>query len=67
MGDIPSGSELLCYLFPAFRVSGAVQIFILEFREDGLAYLGDELIDSGSVNQPAMKGGVGLGIFKFKF
>ena len=51
MEDMPSGSELL-NLFPVCRVSGAAQIFFLEFGKDVLADLGDKFTDL--FRQPAI-------------
>ena len=61
IGNIPSGSELQLHLLTHFRISRAVQIFVLELSKDGLADLGDEFTDGGLANQPVLlQGGVGL-------
>ena len=60
VGDIPPGHELL-HPFPLIKATRAVQIFVLKFRRDGLADLGDEFADGGVANQPAiLQGGVDL-------
>ena len=56
-----SGSELLLYSFPLIRAIRAVQIFVLEFRKDGSADLGDKFADGGTANQSGtLQGGIGL-------
>ena len=61
MGEIPSGSEFLIHPFPFIRAVRAVQIFILEFRKNGLADLGNKFADGGEANQPVvLQGDVGL-------
>ena len=61
MGYIPYSSELLLHPFPVLRVSGAAQIFFLEFIKDGLADLGDEFSDGDLANQPViLQEGVGI-------
>ena len=58
MGDIPSDFKLL-HLIPVFRVSRAVQIFVLEFIKDGLADVEYAFTDGGAASQPIiLQGGV---------
>ena len=59
-GTITPDSELLFYLFPAFRVSRAAQIFVLGFSNDILADLGDAFTDGGLANQPVILQGSSL-------
>ena len=59
MFDILSGSELLLHFFPVFRVSRVVQIFVMEFSNNGTADLGNKFTDGGLANQPViLQGGV---------
>ena len=53
MRDIPSGFELL-HPFSLLGACRAVQIFVLEFRRDGLANLGDEFSDGGDTARRCM-------------
>ena len=62
MGRIPSGSELLLHPFTLVRDIRAVQIFVLVFRKDGSANLGDKFADGGVNNQPVVLQGH-LGVF----
>ena len=65
MENIPSGFDLL-QLFVVDKVNSAVQIFVLEFSEDGSADLRDEFTDGGSANQPViLQGGLGLHYCQF--
>ena len=54
MGDIPPGSELLLYPFPAIRAIRAVQVFVFEFSKDGFADLGYKYADGGAAILPVL-------------
>ena len=60
IGDIQSGSELLLYRFPIFKVSGVAQIFVLEISKKGLENMDDKFSNGGLDNQLLiLQGGVG--------
>ena len=54
MGDIASVSKSFFNFLPVFRISGAHQIFLLKFLQNGFADLGDKLADGRSSNPPVV-------------
>ena len=51
---ISSGSELRLHLFPVFRVSRAVQIFVLKISKNGSGDMGGKFTDGDLANQPVI-------------